>query len=101
MKRLKISFSISLLKSTFKLTKYPNPSPHRFDNCRRVAEFIVENAWTQKQYVNIYAKLCDFLGRQDKLNFDENKDAKKKKNVYLSNSFKNSPLSSRTLNFKL
>jgi len=54
----------------------------KFDNCRRVAEFIVENAWTQKQYVNIYAKLCDFLGRQDKLNFDESKDPKKKKNDF-------------------
>ncbi len=53
----------------------------KFDNCRRVAEFLVENAWTQKQYVNIYAKLCDFLGRQDKLNFDDVKDSKKKKNV--------------------
>jgi len=54
----------------------------KFDNCKKVAEFIVENAWTQKQYVNIYAKLCDFLGRQDRLNFDESKDPKKKKNDF-------------------
>jgi len=46
-----------------------------------VSEFIIENAWTQKQYVNTYAKLCDFLGKQDKLNFDEVKEARKKKNV--------------------
>jgi len=52
------------------------------DNCRKVSEFLIENAWTQKQYVNTYAKLCDFLGKQDKLNFDEVKDAKKKKNDF-------------------
>lgn len=60
----------------------------KMENCQRVSDLIVENAWTQKQYVNTYAKLCEFLGKQDKLFFDgpsdskEGKDPKKRKNAF-------------------
>merc|ERR1712146_129091 len=53
------------------------------DNTQKVADLIIENAWTQKHYVNTYAKLCEYLGKCDKLFFEEKKEGKKKNDFKL------------------
>ena len=37
---------------------------------------ILEKAWTERNYCKTYSKLCDFLGKSDKLNFGEKKAKK-------------------------
>lgn len=52
------------------------------ENCKRVAESIVENAWKQKHYASTYARLCTYLGAAESLFFGgADSNPTKKKNV--------------------
>lgn len=51
---------------------------------KRLAELLIEKAWSEVKYSKIYAKLCEYLGKCDKLNFDQADQSvpgDKKKNV--------------------
>ena len=52
------------------------------ENCKRVGESIVENAWKQKHYASTYARLCTYLGAAESLYFEgTDSNPTKKRNV--------------------
>ena len=69
------------LQAKSKLLRLKTDFIRSVENCKKVADFLIEMAWSQNGYANTYAKLCDYLGKQHKLNFDQIKEPKETKNV--------------------
>jgi len=45
--------------------------------CRKVGEIILEKSWTEKSYCKTYSRLCEILGKSDKLFFVAKKEEAK------------------------
>jgi len=74
-----IKFNLNLLtKENFEKIKEVilNIACQREESCQKLAEILVENAWTQKKYMNTYAKLCAFLGKQESLEFNTGRNVR-------------------------
>lgn len=47
----------------------------------KLSDLIIEKAWNEVKYTNVYARLCDFLGKDPTLFFNKDAQELQKRNV--------------------
>lgn len=48
----------------------------------KLSDLIIEKAWNEVKYAKVYARLCDFLGKENSLFFQKNSKEQQKRNDF-------------------